>query len=159
MINTDHDVEDVSLLHWCCHYDPFGAALQMAIKCCMVQELAGAFKHNLDTIFAPRNVIRDRVSRKSDTPVVDAERPFRLGRDGTPPTTLDRVELEQMCSGRHTSLDFIDMHDVEAIAASGVIVTSFCSSHGCPECQATDSTHAIDADAHADFLFAFMLWL
>jgi hypothetical protein len=53
-------------------------------------------------------------------------------------------------SGRHhTAFDFVQVNDLEAISASGIIIGPLGSAQRRSQSQAPDPSRAIDADSHA----------
>ena len=61
------------------------------------------------------------MGREADRPVPDANGILAFSCDGRAPAALHRVELEKMCRSDGTALDLVDMHDVETVAAAGII--------------------------------------
>ena len=64
------------------------------------------------------------------------------------PASLHAVELQQVSRCRGTSLDLVQVDDLEAVFAPGVITRALgCAQRG-PERQATDPPHSLDANPH-----------
>ena len=66
----------------------------------------------------------------------------------SPPTPLNTVKGQQVRRRLATALDFIQVYDVQAPLAPGVISWALCRPQGSSQGQSADSAHAIDSDPH-----------
>jgi hypothetical protein len=51
------------------------------------------------------------------------------------------------------AFDFIQMHNLEAIACTRVIALSLGRAHGCAKCKAPDASKAVNAYFHVAFSY------
>ena len=62
---------------------------------------------------------------------------------------MDAVELKQVRRCGDAALQLVDMHDIEPVAAAGIVVRPVEAAEGRPQREPADAAHAVDADAHA----------
>jgi len=58
------------------------------------------------------------------------------------------IELQQMRRRRRTSLDLVDVDDVEAAVAPRIVRRTIHAAQRRPQGKTAHATHAVDADAH-----------
>jgi hypothetical protein len=56
-----------------------------------------------------------------------------------------RVEGQEVGAGRHATLDLVDVHDLEAVAAPRVLVRALRRAEGGAQGEPADAAHAVDA--------------
>ncbi len=150
IVDPDDDVQDGRILDRRGDDHALGAALQMPLQGCGRQELAGAFEHNIDAEIAPGEIARSSMRRKAQLAIVDPYRGVPLVAEISPPAALHAVEFQQVRRRQGTALDFVEVNNIEAIAAPGVTMRPLGRAQGRPERQASDPPHAVDANPHTD---------
>ena len=74
------------------------------VELLLLEELAGAFQHDVAAEIAPGDAVRGRRGAEADAPVADADGAVVLGAEALTPAAVDAVEFQQMRGGRRRRL-------------------------------------------------------
>ena len=149
VVDADDDVERAVVLDRRRDDHPLHAAVEIALQLLRLQELAGAFEHDVAAEIAPGDVAGRRRGAEADATVADADRAVVLDAEALAPAAVDAVELEQMRRRRRAALELVDMHDIEPVARrADRPARAIDAAHRRAQRQPADAAHAVDADAH-----------
>jgi hypothetical protein len=147
-VDPDHDIQrplvldrrgDDHLLH---------PPLEIGLKLLWLQELAGAFQHDVTSQLAPVDLTRRGGGAEADILAADRNSAFIIDLDGGVPAPVHAVEFEKVGRGRGTSFDLVHVDDVETIAVPRIVVGTMHAAESRPECQPAHAAHAVDAGSH-----------
>lgn len=155
MINTQDDIEHVARFDRCGHNDPLRAAIEMTLNGFGGQELAGAFEDEVNAEVAPGNLGGRRMRGKPQGSVINTDGAVIDRSNISAPAALYAVESEQVSGRCRAPFEFIEVHNLESVAGTRIIVRSLGGAEGTPQRKSADTTHPVDTNSHGD-LSAFM---
>jgi hypothetical protein len=82
--------------------------------------------------------------------VVDANGRVAFRSDVSSPAALHAVEGKQVGGRRSAALEFVELHDRQSVAATGVVLGPFGGAHRSTQCETADAAHSVDANSHVD---------
>jgi hypothetical protein len=86
---------------------------------------------------------------KAQPLAVDADAVGSFGGNVPAPAALHGVELHQVGGGLGVTLDFVQVHHLQAVAHAGVVVRALHSAECGAQRQPAHAAHAVDTDFHA----------
>ena len=149
VVDADDDVERGVVLDRRRDDDALHAAVEIALELLGLQELAGAFEHDVAAEIAPgtspglaaalkpKRVLSTTMARL----VVDAERAV--------PAAVNAVEFQEMRSRGGAALELVEVNDLEPVVGARVACGPRQAAERRPQRQPADAAHAVDADAHS----------
>jgi hypothetical protein len=147
LVHANDNIQDLGFLDGRSNDDAFGTTVQVSPQGLLRKELASTLEDNIDAEVPPGDSCGIRVTGKRD-----ARSTYRdiatLDGDRVTPSPLDAVEFQQMCSRRNTTLDFVDVNDLEPVVTARVIRRSQGASHRSPQRKPPDTPHSVNAKPH-----------
>src|ERR1043165_2160302 len=108
IVDADHDVQRPVVLDWRRDDHALHAALEIAVELLGLQELAGAFQHDVAAMVPPRDVAGRGTGTEADVLAAHRESALAVDGEGAVPAAVDAVELQQMRRRRDAALDLVD---------------------------------------------------
>ena len=122
VVDADDDVERRVVLDRRRDDDPLHAAVEIALKLVGLQELAGAFEHDVAAEIAPGHVARRRGGAEPERVLLIVMALSSSNAERAVPAAVDAVEFQEMGGGGRAALDLVEMTTSSRLSARGIAV-------------------------------------
>ena len=97
-------------------------AIEIGFEVGRLQEFSRAFQDDVAAEISPRHVARRFGGTEAELLVVDAQSGIVLDTESAVPAAVHAIEFQEMRGRSRAALDFVHMHDVEAIAPARIAI-------------------------------------
>ena len=154
VVDSDDDVECAVVLDRGGDDDALHAAIEIGLQLLGFQELAGALENDVAAEIPPWDIGRHRLGTEAEILAANRNGFFAVDLEGRPPGPMDTVEFEKVCDRRGAAPDFVQVHDLEAIAGARIVRCPVHAAQRRTKRQPAHPAHAVDANPHVILRYA-----